>query len=244
MNLSYPRRQKQLQSLVKKLGLPEVAPIKWQLLDLALTHPTISAEANYDKLEFVGDAVVRLATAEFLWENYPESSVGDFSGLRGELVSDRTLAQIADSYGLETYLLLDKSAAGDAAGRETRLADALEAVMGAFYLSTHTLELVHPWLDVHLKQLAAEILIDPARRNYKAALQEFTQSTYKLLPEYEVKESKQMRGNTQIFTAVVKVQGEKWGTGKGSSKKAAEQAAAKQAFEKIKPEISAFLAQS
>ncbi|HEY9804004.1 MAG TPA: ribonuclease III domain-containing protein, partial [Leptolyngbyaceae cyanobacterium] len=119
MNLVYHRRQKQLESLVQKLGLmPEKWPIKWQLLDLALTHPTFSPEANYEQLEFVGDAVVRLATAEFLWETYPEETVGEFSGLRAELVSDRTLAQIADSYGLETYLLLDKSAAGDVAGRE------------------------------------------------------------------------------------------------------------------------------
>ncbi|HEY9852302.1 MAG TPA: ribonuclease III [Leptolyngbyaceae cyanobacterium] len=235
MNLVYHRRQKQLESLVQKLGLmPEKWPIKWQLLDLALTHPTFSPEANYEQLEFVGDAVVRLATAEFLWETYPEETVGEFSGLRAELVSDRTLAQIADSYGLETYLLLDKSAAGDVAGRETRLADAIEAVMGALYLSTRSLQLVRPWLDSHLKKFAIEIRNDPARRNYKAALQEFTQSEYKVLPEYQVEELKATRGYPQTFSAIVKILGKQWGTGRGNSKKAAEQAAAKEAFEKLK----------
>ncbi|MFB2920723.1 MULTISPECIES: ribonuclease III [Aerosakkonema] len=238
MNLSYPRRQKQLQTLIQKLGLPEKTPVKWQLLDLALTHPTFSAEDNYDRLEFVGDSVVRVAAAEFLWETYPQSSVGDFSALRAELVSDRILAQIADSYGFEDYLLMDKSAAGDTAGRETRLADALEAVLGALYLSTHSLQLVRPWLDRHFKEITAEILSDPARRNYKAAFQEFTQAAYKILPEYEIREMKQVRGNTQMFTAVVKVLGETWGIGKGGSKKAAEQAAAKQAFEQIKIKMS------
>jgi len=238
MNLTYPRRQKQLQSLLQKHGLPEKVPVQWHLLDLALTHPTFSAEANYEQLEFVGDAVVRLAAAEFLWETYPDCSVGEFSGIRAELVSDRILAQRADSYGLEAYLLLDRSAAGDIAGRETRLADALEAVLGALYLSTHTLELVLPWLATHFKQLAAEIRSDPARRNYKAALQELTQSAYKVLPEYEVKEMKPIRGNLQMFTAVVKVLGQTWGTGKGGSKKAAEQAAAKVAFEQSKVKMS------
>ncbi|MGA9381072.1 MAG: ribonuclease III [Phormidium sp.] len=234
MNLSYPRRQSQLESLVQKLGIPETASIKWQLLDLALTHPTFSTEANYEQLEFVGDAVVRLAAAEFLWDNYPESSVGDFSGIRAELVSDRILAKIADRYGLERYLLLDKSAAGDIAGRETRLADALEAVMGALYLSTQNLQLIRPWIDRHFKVLAAEILTDPARHNYKAALQELTQSVYKVLPIYEVREIKRIKGNAQMFKAVVKVNDLAYGTGEGQSKKAAEQAAAKEAFEQLK----------
>jgi ribonuclease-3 len=234
MNLSYPRRQSQLESLVQKLGIPETATIKWQLLDLALTHPTFSAEANYEQLEFVGDAVVRLAAAEFLWENYPKSSVGDFSGIRAELVSDRILAKIADGYGLERYLLLDRSAAGDVAGRETRLADALEAVMGALYLSSQNLQLVRPWIDTHFTILAAEILTDPARHNYKAALQELTQSIYKVLPIYEVSEMKRIKGNAQMFTAIVTVNGKAYGNGEGHSKKAAEQAAAKEAFEQLK----------
>lgn len=234
MNLSYPHRQKQLKSLIQKLGLPDTAPVKWNLLDLALTHPTFSKDANYEQLEFVGDAVVRIAAAEFLWETYPEFSVGEFSEIRSELVSDRTLAQIAESYGFERYLLVDRSAAGDMAGRESRLADALEAVLGALYFSTHTLELVRPWLDSHFKQLSAEILSDPARRNYKAALQEFTQGTYKILPEYEVTELKRIPGDAQTFSAVVKIQGQPWGQGKGGSKKAAEQAAAKEAFNQLK----------
>lgn len=234
MTLRYPRRQTQLESLIQRLGLSEKARIQWHLLDLALTHPTISSEANYEQLEFVGDAVVRLAASHFLWETYPECLVGEFSEIRANLVSDRTLAEIADSYGIERYLLMDKSAAGDPAGRESRLADALEAILGALYLSTNTLELVRPWLDPHFKQLAADIRTDPARRNYKAALQEYTQGVYKVLPEYEVKEIERIPGNPQIFSVVVKVNGELWGKGKGTSKKAAEQAAAKEAFEHFK----------
>ncbi len=230
MTLSYPRRQKQLQSLVNKLGLPAQAPIQWQLLDLALTHPTVSAQANYEQLEFVGDAVVRLVAAEVLWETYPDSPVGDFAAIRSILVSDRVLAQLADEYGLELYLLVSGSATADKAGQESRLADAFEAVLGALYLSTHTLELVRPWLDPHFKKLAAQIHSDPAKLNYKAALQEWTQAHFKVLPEYRVQETPQPHAAFERFTAQVWLQGQQLGQGTGRSIKAAEQAAAQLAF--------------
>lgn len=230
MTLSYPRRQKQLQSLVQKLGLPAQAPVQWQLLDLALTHPTISAQANYEQLEFVGDAVVRLVAAEVLWETYPDCPVGEFAAIRSVLVSDRILAQLAAEYRLELYLLVAGSASTDKAGQETRLADAFEAVLGALYLSTHTLKLVRPWLDPHFKQLAAQIRSDPARLNYKAALQEWTQAHFKVLPEYRVQEISQPRDSLERFAAEVWLQDRQLGQGTGRSIKAAEQAAAQVAF--------------
>ncbi len=225
-----PRRQKQLEKLVQKLGVLDLAPINWSLLDLALTHPTISATANYEQLEFIGDSVVRLAASEFLWENYPNSSVGEFSAIRKVLVSSRTLAQIAASYGLERYLLVSRSAAGDVAGLTSRLADAFEAVLGVLYLSTHNLAIVRSWLDTHFEQHTNEIRSDPARLNYKEALQEWTQAHYKILPEYRVQETSKLHGDAEMFTAQVWLQGKRWGQGTGNSKKAAEQAAAKDAF--------------
>lgn len=230
MTLSYPRRQKQLQSLVNRLGLPAQAPVKWRLLDLALTHPTVSTEANYEQLEFMGDAVVRLVAAEVLWETYPNCPVGEYAAIRSVLVSDRILAQLADEYGFELYLLVSGSAASDKAGQETRLADAFEAVLGALYLSTHSMELVRPWLDPHFKNLAAQIRSDPARLNYKAALQEWTQAHFKVLPEYRVQETPQPHGALERFTAEVWLQGRRLGGGTGRSIKASEQAAAQVAF--------------
>ena len=145
MSSVYPRRQRQLESLVQKFGLSINAPIKWQLLDLALTHPTVSDTANYEQLEFVGDAVVRLVAAVVLWEHYADCSVGDFAAIRSVLVSDRILAQLAREYGLELYLLVAGSATADHVGQESRLADSFEAVLGALYLSTNNLNLIRPW---------------------------------------------------------------------------------------------------
>jgi len=230
MALSDPRRKKQLVILIQKLGLPENKAIDWSLLDIALTHPSFSKNINYEQLEFVGDAVVRLAAAEVLLETYPDSAVGEFAALRSMMVSDRTLADFADRYNLERYLLISNSAASDQLGRTSRLADAFEALLGALYLSTHTMELVRPWLDEHLLEKAVEIRQDPARQNYKDALQEWTQAHYKQLPVYCVQEILPPTLEQERFLAEVWLNEERLGTGTGQSKKAAEQAAAKEAF--------------
>lgn len=230
MTIGYPNRKRQLQKLMQRLGLPDNAPIRWELLDLALTHPTLSAEANYEQLEFVGDSVVRLAASELLYEVYPQCPVGEFAAIRSILVSDRTLAEIADGYGMSQFLLAAGSAIRDKAGEESRLADCFEAVLATLYLSTHDLSLIRSWLDSHFRQRAAEIIRDPARHNYKAALQEWTQNHYKVLPEYKVQQNRQIHNDEQRFTAAVWLKNRKLGEGTGRSIKAAEQAAAEVAF--------------
>ena len=230
MALHYPRRQQQLESLVRKFGLSPDAPIAWELLDLALTHSTASADANYEQLEFVGDAVIRLVAAEFLWQQYAQLPVGEFAAIRSILVSDRTLARLAAFYGFEAYLVAAKSTFRDQAGEASRLAESFEAVLGALYLSTRTLDLICPWLHPHLDQLVEEIRADPARQNYKAALQEWTQAYYKILPEYRVQEVPAAAASDR-FSAEVWLQQECLGQGSGRTIKAAEQAAAQVAYQ-------------
>lgn len=230
MPLSDPRRQKQLEQLLQKLGISDFTAVLWSFLDLALIHPTASSQENYQQLEFVGDAVVRLAAAEMLFETYPDASEGELSAIRSILVSDRTLAEIAQLYGLDRYLLVGGSARRDKVGQETRLASAFEAMLGALYLSTHSLKLVRPWLDVHLHQKAEMVRLDPTLQNYKGALQSWTQAHYRALPEYRVTEVGHTYGDAERFIAEVWLEGRKLGEGKGQSKKAAEQAAAQAAF--------------
>jgi ribonuclease-3 len=85
-----------------------------------------------------------------------------------------------------------------------------------------------------LRQLAAEIRQDPARQNYKDALQEWSQAHYKVLPEYRLQETSLVHGDANRFTAEVWLQGRRLGAGTGRTKKAAEQAAAKQAFLEVR----------
>jgi ribonuclease III len=235
MALQYPRRQQELERLINSLGLlPQLAEsavsLRWDLLDRALTHATADAATNYEQLEFVGDAVVKLAAAEFLLETFPQLGVGEFTALRSVLVSDRILAEIADGYGFDRYLVVAASAQFDRAGRSSRLADALEAVLAVLYLSRNDLSWIRSWLDPHFQRLAQEILADPARQNYKAALQNHTQAHLKLLPEYRSQELSQIHNDPERFEATVWIQGNCVGQAKGRSIKAAQQAAAQQAF--------------
>ncbi len=237
MTLPYPHRRKQLQMLLQKLGLTDLSRIRWDLLDRALIHPSISASDNYEQLEFVGDAVARLVAAEFLWEQYPDLPVGEFAAIRSILVSDRILAAIAATYNLDRYLLVGESALNDRQGQQSRLAESFEAILGGLYLSTHNLELIRPWLDAHLQHWTSEIRRDPARQNYKAALQEWSQAHFKLLPEYRVSQLEPAVDADQRFVAEVWLQGEKLGCGKGRSIKTAEQAAAQAAFLTLNPPV-------
>ncbi|MGJ3246829.1 MAG: ribonuclease III [Elainellaceae cyanobacterium] len=233
MSFSDLRRYKQLQQFVQKLGLDDSTAVNWSLLHQSLTHATASAHANYEKLEFVGDAVIRLAAAEFLYETYPDATEGELSAIRSVLVSDRILYEIAECYGLERYLLIGSSAVSNRAGRQTRLAAAFEAVLAALYLSTHTLELICPWLNSHLQHYTETIRQDPTFHNYKGALQAWTQAHWQTLPDYRVTEIGQTYGDMERFVAEVWFQGKSWGQGKGPSKKAAEQAAAQAAFQTL-----------
>ncbi|MBW4654555.1 MAG: ribonuclease III [Kaiparowitsia implicata GSE-PSE-MK54-09C] len=233
MSFSSPYRETQLRQLVQKLGLPERSPVLWELLDVALTHPTAGAAVNYERLEFVGDAVVRLVAAEFLYETYPALPEGEMSAMRSGLVSDRTLAMIGDRYGLERYLMMGPSAAADPTGHDTRVAAAFEAVLAVLYLSQRSLVLIRPWLDPHLQEMATIIWNDPARLNYKGALQGLTQGRFGVLPDYRITEVGHTHGHAERFLAQVFVQDQCYGEGKGQSKKAAEQVAARVAFEAL-----------
>lgn len=229
-------RRQQLRTLIQQLALSPTAPIDLTLLDSALTHPSFSPTQSYQQLEFVGDSVVRLVAAEVLMENYPNAPVGDFAALRSIMVSDRTLAEFADHLCLESYLLQSEGAISDRAGRVSRLADAFEALLGALYLSTHDMSLIRPWLDTYLKPKAEEIYQDPARQNYKDALQEWSQAVYRCLPHYKVQAINPIVNDEERFLAEVWLQNRLLGKGKGRSKKASEQAAAKSAFLAIKPD--------
>lgn len=225
-----PYREEELRRFICKLGFPATVPLQWELLDLALTHPSADPRANYERLEFLGDAALKLAAAQFLYTQYPTATEGSMSALRDVLVSDRTLAQIGERDGLERYLLLGGAIAKDAVGRESRIAEALEAVLGVFYLADPSLGLIRTWLEPHFQELAIAAQQDPAQMNYKGALQELTQRDFQQLPEYRIMEMQQARSPSDRFVAEVWVAGSCQGRGSGPSKKTAEQEAARLAF--------------
>jgi ribonuclease III len=168
-----------------------------------------------------------------LLETYPHLPVGEFAAIRSIIVSDRFLAEIAEEYGFDLYLLMTPGVRNDKLGRMSRLADVFEAVLGALYESTKNMSLIRPWLDPILQDKAALVHADPARENYKDALQEWSQGKHKLLPTYKVRQNEILDNDNERFTAEVWLQDKLLGTGKGTTKKASQQAAAQQAYNSI-----------
>lgn len=160
------------------------------LLETAFTHPSytkdhdLSHTQNYERLEFLGDAVLKLICSKLLYKKYPDYMEGDLSKMRSILVSDATLSKIAVSMGLSEKLKLGYSE--ETSGGRTRssnVACAFEAVLGAYYLDGK-IDSIERFIEENLIALSDEIRTHFAKYNAKAVLQEYTQKQNKLLPVY------------------------------------------------------------
>jgi ribonuclease-3 len=231
-------RRQQLAAFLERLGLePTGQPL--EPVEEALTHSSAGQARNHEQLEFLGDAVLRLAAAEFLRREQPHLSVGQASALRAQLVSDRWLAELAERCGLDSVLRLGPMAAGDQAGLATVRAECCEALVGAVYLSwggaSGGLAAVHRWLDGPWRQETAALLADPHRHNWKTALQELSQGRGWGLPDYRTEQRSTGHGDPRRFQSVVHLEGSPRGEGWGASRREAEQAAAARALEELLP---------
>ena len=202
------------------------------LLERALTHRSASRNNN-ERLEFLGDAVVGLTVAQQLFEQRPDASEGDLSRARAALVKKSTLAEIGRSIGVDDQLVLgpgELSSGG--AQRSSALADAVEALVGAVLLDggfDAAAELVRRLLSVQFQTLPDS----EALKDSKTKLQEWLQSRGRPLPRYAV-ESVGGRDHKQTFNVVCTVHeaGEP-SRGSGSSRRAAEQDAAKRMLARL-----------
>lgn len=206
------------------------------LLRVALTHSSFAyeiggAEFN-EKMEFLGDSVLGIIVTEFIFHRFPQMQEGNLAKLRANLVKAETLADVAREMNLGSLLLIGKGAEASG-GRENEsiLADCLEALIGAVYLDQGyevTKKLV---LELLEKKIFAEAekkeLGDP-----KTLLQEMTMDRWSVLPEYEITDQKGP-AHRPIFQAEVYIHGQVFGKGVGTSKKKAEQLAAKEALKEI-----------
>jgi ribonuclease-3 len=241
-----PQRRRQLLAFLESLGFaagsgllpqdPGACSAALATLDEALTHSSTGLPRHHDRLEFLGDGVLRLAAAEFLFLHHPSLSVGDTSSLRAQLVSDRWLSDLARRIALEPVLRLGPMAAGDRAGRSTVLAECCEALVGAVYSvgggAQGGLAAVHDWLDPHWQVSAAELLADPLRHNWKSVLQEWTQGQGLGLPSYSCRERSRVHGDPERFECRVEAAGLS-GEGRGGSRREAEQEAARAALDAL-----------
>ena len=222
------KRDVHLESLREVLGITVDA----EMLNLALTHRSYAYEhggiAHNERLEFLGDSVLGIIITDTLYRTYPDLPEGQLAKLRAAVVNARALAEVARTLGLGDFLLLGRGEE-TTGGRDklSILADAIEAVIGAVYLSTGQSEaasLVHRLFDP-LISASAEL---GAGLDWKTSLQEASSNAGLGLPEYQVEDSG--LDHEKEFDARVLVSGEALGFGHGRSKKVAEQEAAEQAY--------------
>lgn len=201
------------------------------LLEEALTHRSASARNN-ERLEFLGDALLNVVIAEYLFQHYSKASEGELSRLRASLVKGETLAELARGLKLGDWLRLGPGELKSGGfRRESILSDTLEAIFGAIYLDDGLVAcrgaILHLYRD-HLARLAsASELKDP-----KTRLQEYLQARQRALPIYNVLE---IRGEPHAQSFVVEcVVAEARAVALGSSRRKAEQEAARQLLERIR----------
>ena len=213
-----------LKELEKKIGYQFK---KKGLLKQALTHSSFSNEqkinkfANYERLEFLGDAVLELLSSRFFYENYPEMSEGEMTRRRSAMVCEPALAFCARDISLGEYVLLGKGE--EATGGRTRdsiISDVMEAVIGAIYLDGGLVEaggFVERFIfsDLENKQLFFDSKTILQEKVQKAG----RQLSYTLLSEQGPEHDK-------IFTVEALIDGKVAGSGQGRNKKSAEQQAA------------------
>ena len=205
------------------------------LLENALTHSSYANEnkspmGSNERLEFLGDSVLGMVTADFLFRRHPNLPEGDLTRIRAALVCEDSLAEVAGRLDLGAYLRLGKGeAAGGGRERVSIRADAVEAILAAVYLDSGLEEargLIHRLILDREEEKAVH-------RDYKTALQEPVQReagqvlTYRLAGESGPDHAKE-------FAMEVDLNGKVIGRGSGHSKKEAEQMAAKAAIGKLK----------
>lgn len=215
---------------------------RWDLLRLALIHRSYLNELGLDsdeavadsneRLEFLGDAILGMITAEFLYHKFPDLPEGQLTAYRTALVRTETLAEWARRFELDQYLYLGRGElVGEGDVRDRILAGAFEAIIAAMYMD-RGLKTVRTFLQNLLEEDAPDIISVGQETNYKGRLQELIQDRKRITPTYNTL-SVSGPAHDRTFEVEVVVGDEQIGIGSGSSKRSAQQEAARQALDRL-----------
>jgi len=204
-----------------------------QLIIEALTHKSYKKPYNNERLEFLGDAVLDLIVGEYLFSKFPHSNEGILSKIRASLVNESGFTLLARRLDLGSYIYLSLAEENNnGRNKPSLLSNAFEAIIGAIYLeaglatakeiSIKLLEESHPKID-----------LDSLSKDYKTALQELTQATHGVTPNYTLLDSSGP-DHKKEFVVAVTLDDKTIATAKGKSKKEAQQKAAELALKELK----------
>ena len=210
---------------------------KLDLLVEALTHRSYinenraSAGAHNERLEFLGDAVLELAVTHFLFEKFPDRPEGELTAYRAALVNTVSLGHAAAELGVNDYLLLSKGEAKDTGrARDTLLANALEAIIGAIYLD-QGYAAAEKFIARNLYEKIDTVVAEKSYQDAKSRFQEAAQEKKGITPIYQTLDEVGP-DHERTFTVGVYIGRVEIAKGEGKSKQDAEQDAAKSALEK------------
>ncbi len=210
-----------------------------ELLDLAFHHRSFSNESrqykrcNNERLEFLGDSVLGLAAAAFLYEDMAQNPEGDLAKIKAAVVSEKALAPVALEYGVDKMLVMGKGE--EMSGGRSKpaiLADCMEAIIGAYYLDSGY-EAAEKYILRFIIPAVRAVQEHKAGRDYKSLLQEAFQKKCKDIPRYELVKA-EGPDHERVFYVSVHLGQKTYGPARGKNKKEAEQEAAKLALEQIK----------
>lgn len=221
-------RQAELGELVAVLGVE----VDLEVLNLALTHRSYAYEngavPHNERLEFLGDSVLGIVVTETLFRSFPDLPEGQLAKLRAAVVNARALADLAQALGIGNYLLLGRGEEATGGRQKASiLADSMEAIIGAIYL-TRGMAQVSDFIHRCVDPMIAKSAQLGAGLDWKTSLQEAAASADFGVPEYLVEGVGP--DHEKEFTARVRVGGRILGEGRGRSKKVAEQQAAEAAY--------------
>ncbi|RMH54746.1 MAG: ribonuclease III [Candidatus Hydrogenedentota bacterium] len=224
-------RRRELKSFLDRLGLQMN---DYNLLNRALSHKSYTNERGYshneqsEKLEFFGDGVLGLVINEYLFKVFPDFEEGELAKIKSAVVSESSLAEVAEEIGLGKMILLGRSerrSGGDK--RPSLLADILEAFIGALYID-QGLPTVRKFILRYLESKVRAVSTQESAGDYKSYLQELVQREHGERPVYTVVKTAGP-DHSRTFRVTVSFAGKERASGSGGSKKEAEQAAAERA---------------
>lgn len=209
-----------------------------ELLQKALTHRSYYFEnratspGHFERLEFLGDAVLDLILSETLMKAYSQVDEGTLSKWRASLVNEEALAGVAAGIDLQKYLFLGRSEESQRENPRPRLlASAFEAVIGALYMDGG-LDVSRAFIDREFSSRIHDLdATNEFANDFKTRLQEWTQKKFRVVPDYRLLETNGPE-HAKEFTVEVSINGKVMGKGTGGSRKGAEQSAAQDALTK------------
>lgn len=205
------------------------------LIIQALSHKSVDGKKNNERLEFLGDAVLNLVVGNYLYHRFSDLSEGKLSKMRASLVNEDSLVKFAKTISLGKYIFISEAEERNKGRyKKSIVSDCFEAIIGAIYIESN-MDFVENFIIETISKTYENLDLTKISQDYKTKLQEITQASLGVIPDYRIISSDGPDHN-KLFIISAFINDVEYGQGKGINKKKAEQNAAKKAVSRLKQE--------